>query len=82
MKAILFDLDGVFYESDRPVPGAADVISWVRQRDIPHLFLTNTTSRDRASWPKARRLRHLYKQGTNTHAAGCGGVLVETVRSK
>lgn len=49
MKAILFDLDGVFYESDRPVPGAAEVISWVRENDIPHLFLTNTTSRDRTA---------------------------------
>ncbi len=47
MKAILFDLDGVFYEEGQMVPGAADVIDWVRNHDIPHLFLTNTTSRDR-----------------------------------
>lgn len=49
MKAILFDLDGVFYEGDRPVPGAVSAVSWARRRNIPYLFLTNTTSRDRAS---------------------------------
>ena len=49
MKAILFDLDGVFYESDRPVSGAATVVSWARKKNIPYLFLTNTTSRDRAT---------------------------------
>lgn len=49
VKAILFDLDGVFYEGDEPVSGAASVIRWVRQRNIPYLFLTNTTSRDRAA---------------------------------
>lgn len=49
MKAILFDLDGVFYEGDRPVPGAASVVSWARRRNIPYLFLTNTTSLDRTA---------------------------------
>lgn len=49
MKAILFDLDGVFYESDRPVFGAAQVVSWAREQNIPYLFLTNTTSRDRSA---------------------------------
>ncbi|HEX7026086.1 MAG TPA: TIGR01458 family HAD-type hydrolase [Gammaproteobacteria bacterium] len=49
MKAVLFDLDGVFYESNRPVPEAAAVVSWFRERHIPHLFLTNTTSRDRVA---------------------------------
>ena len=45
MKAILFDLDGVLYTGDRPIAGAADVIDWCNDQAIPHLFLTNTTSR-------------------------------------
>ncbi len=49
MKAILFDLDGVIYEGERPVGGAAEVIAWCREKRIPHLFLTNTTSRPRES---------------------------------
>lgn len=47
--AILFDLDGVFYQGNEPVPGAAGVAAWARQEAIPHLFLTNTTSRPRDS---------------------------------
>ncbi len=47
MKAILFDLDGVLYEGDKPIPGAAEAVNWVRERGMPYRFLTNTTSRSR-----------------------------------
>lgn len=49
MKAILFDLDGVFYLGDQPLPGARATLDWVREQGIPHLFLTNTTSRPRSA---------------------------------
>ena len=49
MRAILFDLDGVLYEGDRPVEGATATIRWVQDAGVPHLFLTNTTSRPRSS---------------------------------
>ncbi len=48
MSAILFDLDGVLYEGDKPIDGAAETINWFNQNNIPHLFLTNTTSKSRA----------------------------------
>ncbi len=41
-KGVLFDLDGVLYESDVPVPGAAEAVTWFQECGIPHLFLTNT----------------------------------------
>ena len=47
MSAILFDLDGVLYEGDKPIDGAADTINWFNKNNIPHLFLTNTTSKSR-----------------------------------
>ncbi len=47
MKAILFDLDGVFYQGERAIPGATETLAWVRAQQIPHLFVTNTTSRPR-----------------------------------
>jgi phospholysine phosphohistidine inorganic pyrophosphate phosphatase len=47
MRGILFDLDGVLYNSEEPIAGAADALSWVRGQSIPHLFVTNTTSRGR-----------------------------------
>jgi HAD superfamily hydrolase (TIGR01458 family) len=49
MKAILFDLDGVLYEGETALPGASEVLDWVRREGIPHRFLTNTTSRPRAA---------------------------------
>jgi HAD superfamily hydrolase (TIGR01458 family) len=45
MRAILFDLDGVIYNGEEPIPGAAQAIEWVRGQAIPHLFVTNTSSR-------------------------------------
>jgi phospholysine phosphohistidine inorganic pyrophosphate phosphatase len=32
IKALLFDMDGVLYNSGEPVPGAAEALAWVRQR--------------------------------------------------
>ncbi len=45
IKALLFDLDGVLYVGEQAVPGAAETLAWVEERGIPHLFLTNTSSR-------------------------------------
>ncbi|MGA2185388.1 MAG: TIGR01458 family HAD-type hydrolase [Bryobacteraceae bacterium] len=45
MRGILFDLDGVLYNGDEPIAGAAEAVEWVRGHQIPHLFVTNTTSR-------------------------------------
>jgi phospholysine phosphohistidine inorganic pyrophosphate phosphatase len=49
MRGILFDMDGVLYNSDSPIAGAVETIGWVRQRAIPHLFVTNTSARDRTA---------------------------------
>lgn len=47
MRGVLFDMDGVLYNSEEPIPGAAKTVAWAQARDIPHLFVTNTTSRGR-----------------------------------
>lgn len=49
MQGILFDLDGVLYLGDEPIAGAAAVVRWVQRQGIPHLYLTNTTSRPRSA---------------------------------
>jgi len=48
-KGILLDLDGVLYDGEVLVPGAAEAVDWIHGQEIPHLFLTNTTSRPRAA---------------------------------
>ena len=47
--ALLIDLDGVVYQGEKIIPGAADTIDWINTNKIPHLFVTNTTSRSRSS---------------------------------
>jgi phospholysine phosphohistidine inorganic pyrophosphate phosphatase len=42
------DLDGTLYTSAGPVPGAAEALRRLRERDIPFRLVTNTTSRSRA----------------------------------
>jgi HAD superfamily hydrolase (TIGR01458 family) len=49
VSGILFDLDGVFYVGDQVIQGSMETLDWVRERAIPHLFLTNTSSRPRAT---------------------------------
>ena len=48
-KALLIDLDGVIYEDEVPIAGAAEAVGWIQEQGIPHLFLTNTTSRPRSA---------------------------------
>jgi len=64
MKAILFDLDGVFYVGDKLVDGALNTLKWCDQRGIPYLFITNTTSR-----PPAMIVEKLQGFGIQTDVA-------------
>jgi phospholysine phosphohistidine inorganic pyrophosphate phosphatase len=49
VKALLLDLDGVLYVGDEAVPGAAETVDWLQRAGLPHLFVTNTTSRPRSA---------------------------------
>jgi HAD superfamily hydrolase (TIGR01458 family) len=48
-SAYLFDLDGTLYVGGRAVAGAADALASLRRRGLPFRFVTNTTSRSRAT---------------------------------
>jgi HAD superfamily hydrolase (TIGR01458 family) len=47
MQAILFDLDGVLYQGDRIIDGAVETLQWCERNGVPHLFVTNTSSKPR-----------------------------------
>jgi HAD superfamily hydrolase (TIGR01458 family) len=49
MRGVLLDLDGVLYVGDEAVRGATDVVDWLADEGVPYRFLTNTSSRPRAS---------------------------------
>ena len=46
-NAVLVDLDGVLYRGEEVIPGAVAAVEWLQTGALPHLFLTNTTSRPR-----------------------------------
>lgn len=47
MPALLFDIDGVLYQGDRAIDGAIETMRWCERESIPHLFVTNTSSKPR-----------------------------------
>ncbi len=46
---LLIDLDGVLYQGEQIIAGSLRTLSWIQQQDIPHLYVTNTSSRSRAA---------------------------------
>ena len=54
--ALLIDLDGVIYQGETLISGAAEAINWINEHDIQHRYVTNTTSRSR------KKLQHKLAQ--------------------
>ena len=63
-QALLIDLDGVIYEDQEPIPGAAEAIGWLEEQRVPHLFLTNTTSK-----PRSALVRKMVRFGIGAEAS-------------
>ena len=49
MDATVLDLDGTVYESTDPIPGAPEAIARLRDRGIDVLFVSNTSTKSRAT---------------------------------
>ncbi len=45
ISGLLLDLDGVFYIGHQLIDGAIEAIEFLRQHNIPRLYITNTTTR-------------------------------------
>lgn len=43
IRGLLIDLDGVIYIGNTPVPGAADTISWLKEKGYLFRFVSNST---------------------------------------
>jgi len=62
-RGVLLDLDGVVYNGQEPIPGAAQAVRAIQEKSFPHLFVTNTTSR-----PRAALVGKLKSMGVETNA--------------
>ena len=80
VQAVLFDMDGVVYNSEVPIPGAADALAWIRSRQFPHLFVTNTTSRSRSVL--ARKLASFGISASESQILTPAAVAVEFLRTE
>ena len=47
IKGLLIDLDGVIYNDSELIAGATESIRWLRDKNIPFRFITNTTMKSR-----------------------------------
>ena len=60
-KGFIFDMDGTLVLGDRvnhglrPLPGAAQMLSWVRDRGLPYVVFTNGTNRAPAHFARVLR---------------------------
>ena len=45
-KAYLIDLDGTLYKGNETIDGAKAFISYLNQHQIPHLYVTNNSTKE------------------------------------
>ncbi len=48
IEGVLLDIDGVLAVSWEPLPGAIEILGWLRSNGVPFRLITNTTTKTRA----------------------------------
>jgi phospholysine phosphohistidine inorganic pyrophosphate phosphatase len=90
LRGLLLDMDGVLYNEQAPIPGAAEAVSWLLSHRVPFLFVTNTSSRGRDALAAKLRDFEIEAEITRIHtpcvaastwlAANAGGPIALFVR--
>ncbi|MBC8506373.1 MAG: HAD-IIA family hydrolase [Anaerolineales bacterium] len=52
IECFLFDMDGTIYLGGQLLPGARDLVAYLREQSIPYYFLTNNSSRSKKDYAK------------------------------
>lgn len=50
LRLVIFDLDGVVYRGEEPIPGARELIGWLHERDVVVRFATNNSMVTRSGY--------------------------------
>lgn len=50
IRAVIFDLDGVIYRGQTPIPGAAEVTRWLAEKGYAVYYFTNNSTKTRESY--------------------------------
>ena len=80
MAAILLDVDGVLHVSGAPIPGAADAVAALRRAGHRLRFVTNSTTRTRASL--GEELRSIGVEVADDELQTTGAVAAHVLRGK
>jgi 4-nitrophenyl phosphatase len=79
IRGFLVDLDGVVYRGSEVIPGAPEFFHFLRERQFPHLMITNNSTRTAAQF--AERLRGMgvpvQAEEVLTSAEAAAGYLAE-----
>ena len=78
VTAVLSDMDGTLYVSDRLIPGADALVQGLRDRGVPLLFLTNNSSARAVKYRD--RLRRLGIPADNEEILTSGAATAEWLR--
>ena len=73
-KGFLFDLDGVFIQSGKLLPGALETIDILKRKKIPYRFLTNTTTKSRNTLHKQLLQLGIECEKEHIFSAGFSGI--------
>jgi 4-nitrophenyl phosphatase len=76
--AYVFDMDGTVYLGDRLLPGASDLIRYLRTKRIPYLFFTNNSSRNVRDY--CDKLNHLGIEADETDVMTSGDVMIDLLK--
>jgi ribonucleotide monophosphatase NagD (HAD superfamily) len=85
-RGFIFDMDGTLALGDRvnhgltPLPGAVEMLAWVRQRGLPYLVFTNGTNRAPAHFAQVLRDGGLDVPGDQMMTPASSAVVMFTKR--
>ncbi|MFH1278358.1 MAG: HAD-IIA family hydrolase [Candidatus Eisenbacteria bacterium] len=79
-KAVLLDIDGVLFFNGEPIPGAAEAIRGLQERNLPFKLVTNITRHTRAAIAGRLREAEIVVEPEVIHTALAAAA--ETLRSR
>jgi 4-nitrophenyl phosphatase len=78
LRLVIFDMDGVLYRGDRPVPGAADLVRRLHESGVSVRYATNNSMFTREAY--ARRLSEMGIEATPGEIVTSTSATVEHLR--
>ena len=80
IKAAVFDMDGVLWRGDNPLPGLIELFQWLDEAEIPYALATNNASKSLADYERklaALGLGHIPSERVLTSAIATATLMQE-----